>query len=702
MPPKPKQNRPRSLPHETPFQLVLYEDKIDFVTSPIEGNLIVEWLITLGSAILVVLLFHALHLPAIVGFLTLGMIVGPNGLGLVSGFSQAHYISELGTIFLMFTLGLEFSIHRLRNLIRPFLGWGAFQVLVTGALFTLIGVHIFQLNWNASILIGCLASLSSTATILKLLEESRTVISPYGQTSIGVLLFQDVAIVPMVIWLASQGPDRSFTHASLLISAAVLLGIFVASKWIIPFLFERVARTRNQELFFFFVVFVALGSAWAFELIGLSLSLGAFVAGVILSESPYGKQATAQILTFRDAFLAIFFISIGMLLDIRFAASHIHWVLLIFLSAAAIKVAIIYLLGRLNGYSHHVALVSSMILFQVGEFSFILAEQGQKLQILNSHQTQYFLAIAIISLVATPFVFRFAPRISTKDFFREWIPFTTEILKPQLESLKKVSHNDLSHKEGHVIIIGFGIGGQNLATALKNLKIPYNVIEMNPKLIQKGEHKDEPIVYGDAADRHILEKVGASKARLAVVTVSGASMLERVTHSIRHERPDLPIIVRTHYLREVHEIQTLKEIELVVGEIETSLELLARTLNYYGVASEKIHQMIFESKRRFQESQNLLFPSLRTGVDLPTWEALSIFNPIKLTAEMFAIGQNLFDLDLRRQTGASIAVIYREATGAMAPSSTFQFQENDVAYIVGSKNNIDLARQLLRTGKVES
>ncbi len=544
---------------------------------------LLELVVVLGSATLVATLFHFLRLPTVVGFIATGMLIGPYSLRLVGSLPGAQVLTEIATLFLMFTLGLEFSPRKVIRLKRAFLGAGVIQVLATGLVFTLLARYGLGLALTKSIFIGSLVSMSSTAIVMKLLEDSRELHSPFGEACLGTLLFQDLAVIPLMLLvplLAGAQPGVTHDMRLVMVSPLLLAVLWFGGRFAIPWLFDRILFTRSREIFFFAVLSLCLGIAWAVNRIGLSLSLGAFIAGLLVSDTPYVKQIATDITHLRDNFLGLFFTSLGMLLDPAFVLAHPGQVLVIAVALFLGKGALIFAAVRLARYPTSVAAICAVTLAQVGEFSFVLATQGANQGLLNRDDLQYLLSASLLSILATPFLFRAAPR---------WF----------LRGNPKVKSNDLNplspHStpaQGHTIILGFGPVGGNVAKALKALSIPYRILEMNPELVRTSKLAGEDILYGDASQEGMLEAAGLSRCKLVVLSVSGAAMTRGALAAIRRIRPDIPVIVRAQYLREVEDLAIDRNTEVVIGELETSVGMLIRTLRSYGIARDQIDSFV--------------------------------------------------------------------------------------------------------------
>jgi CPA2 family monovalent cation:H+ antiporter-2 len=657
------------------------------------SSFLLELLILIGSATLVATVFHTLRFPTIIGFIVAGMIIGPFGIGWVGSVPGAEALSEIGIIFLMFTIGLEFSLGQLKDLRRHFLGLGGSQVIVTLTLTAVLCHVLLDMPWMQAFFIGCLVSLSSTAIIMKLLQDSRESASPHGNAIVGVLLFQDLAVIPMMMLLSIVGMAGKAEATTIwdyrlllkLLGAGVFL--FFAGHYLIPKALHRVARTSSRELFFFAVLLLCLGISYLMEQVGLSLSFGAFLAGLLIAESPYGRQAMSDILPLRDNFLGLFFASVGMLVNNRFVMNHLGTILSWVLALALIKILLVYGLARLWRYTHSVALIVALSIFQIGEFSFVLAKMGHDYGLMGDEGLQYFFAVTVITLILSPFLFKRAP---------VWALSLSDTPHKRREMAAPPSP---STQEGHAIIVGFGVAGQNLGRAFKALGIPYKVIDQNYNNVVLQKKNGEDMLYGDASRLEILEHAGIHEARLLIIAVSGAAMTKAVHDAAHRLRQDLPVIARVLYSRDVSIMESGPQTTLVVAEDETTIELLARSLISFGVAEEEIYHFMADARRRMHNTHSGLSDFLRSSLDHSTWQTLNSLHSVQLKADSFAVGRSLDQLMLRTHTGATVVTVYREKEGTILPQAGMELAAGDILHMAGDRENIRRASQLLLKGE---
>lgn len=680
-------------------------------------DILLNLLLVLGSATLVATFFHALRLPTIVGFLVSGILVGPHGFAWIRTVPEVQTLTEIAAVLLMFSIGLEFNLKRLFQLKKLLFGLGSMQVLLTIAAVSFLCHHVLGMPSAKAVFFGFLVSLSSTAVVIRLLQSHRDMESPFGRASLSVLLFQDLAVVPMILLLPLLGNSEGWSLASVtpketmifIVKILLALGIVVVgARIVVPKVLHRVAKTRSQELFFFCILSFCVGTALGMEALGLSLSLGAFFAGIMISESPYGKQAMSDVMPMRDNFLGLFFVSIGMLVDTSFLVENGANIALFALIVFSLKFLIVFFSVWILGNPSTLSIITGLMLFQMGEFSFILATQGMDLGLMSDLERQYFLAISVFSLALTPLVYQVAPALGYHKIYNQIIPDQFQNLAKQVRKVfvnptMKIDLEDPRFQapeaiEGHTVIIGYGIAGQNLSTALKALKLPYIICDMNNETVIRFKRQGEPILFGDATKEEILHQLHLETARLVVLTVSGSSVTSALQRSIKHFRPDIPLIIRTQYLRDLKQLTASDKTEVVVAEVETSIEILSRTLAAYGVDREEVQQSVIQAKKTLLTEMEKMSETLVSRMDIPAWQAFSYLRPLRLKEEDFACGKSLLELDLRKVTGASIVALYREGLGTSLPDLNTEFLSGDTLYIMGNSTNQSIAQQFLKRG----
>jgi monovalent cation:H+ antiporter-2, CPA2 family len=578
-----------------------------------------DLVVLLGAASLVATVFHVIRLPPLVAYFIAGAMIGPSGLALIGSPPKISILTEGAALFLMFTLGLEFAPKEILGFRKPIFVLGLGQVLATVFIFTLLFRGVLTFPMPKAIYWSFIVALSSTAVVMKMLADHRDFESPHGRAAFSILLAQDMAVIPMilVIPLLSQTTtaitlqgqeiwDSLFPVA--LLTAAAGGGLYAFHRWILPMVTHSVAATRNREVFFFFIVsLVAMFSA-GFHSVGLSFSLGAFVAGVFLAGSDFGRQAMAEFTPLRNVFLGVFFVSVGMLLDLSFLFQNLHSVLIIGSIVLSLKALVLFMVVWWSGNSGSVSRTVALFLFQMGEFSFILADQGLRLGLASQKETQIFMAIAIISLATTPFVYRILPWLTNARFFRTFDNARARRLRDRLwknlgSAVDITALNlETKHHQADVVIVGFGVAGQALAKSLRLLNVSYAVIESNAQTVRKWAHL-EPIVYGDATAEEILLSAGLADCRLCVALTSGLSTLEPVYHAIRRLRPEVPVVARTNYLLDVDRFPKNFQTRFVVSEFETSLEATVQALESLQIPRIEIENLVQNLRREYSLTQ---------------------------------------------------------------------------------------------------
>lgn len=566
--------------------------------SMLHGEIFHAFLVTSVALAVVTTVLYRAKVPTILGFILTGLIIGPSGFNWISSLPAASAISELGVIFLMFSLGLEISLSHLKSLARPLVTVGFPQVFLT----TLIGglglTLAFDFSIEKSFILGACLALSSTAVVLKLLQESRETESPRGRVSVVILLFQDIVALPLMIavpFLAGVGATSGieFEGFAALIGVGKVLafmgGCFLLGTFLIPRLFREVSRTGSREVFFFSIISMTFVIAFAAEQVDLSMSLGAFVAGVLISESPYSKQALAEFSPLRDIFLGFFFASIGMLIDLPFIRNE--WSTLLWLIPALflIKFLVIYLVVRGNKHSHGVSLSNALSLSQIGEFSFILAASALSHQLISQIEFQYFIALAVASLMFTPALFDLATRACGHH---SWPQLTHLFRDPMLSPRQDLTSTSFASepepqtpylKPRKALVIGLGHTGRELMENLSREGIPTVGVDFNLELVTAADRRGLPAIYGDATRLDVLEAAGIRDAYLVVICVNARSAAAQVLALVQSHYPTIETITRLQYLSDMKHVRARPNDEFVIAEAETSHKLVELSLSHYRI-----------------------------------------------------------------------------------------------------------------------
>ncbi|MBI4391335.1 MAG: cation:proton antiporter, partial [candidate division NC10 bacterium] len=562
-----------------------------------EFSFLQDLIVVMMLSVLVVTVFTRLRLPTIVGFLASGILMGPYGLSLVADVHSVEVLAEIGVVLLLFTIGIEFSLTRLSQIGRAVWGGGTAQVLATIAATAAIGA-LWVTDWKPATFFGFLLALSSTAVVLKTLVDRAEIDSPHGRCVLGILIFQDLCVVPMMLLaplLGTGAASAADVLRTLALAAGVVGVVLLGARYVVPRLLYEIVRTRSRELFVISVIVICLGTAYATAQAGLSLALGAFLAGLVISESEFSTQALTEILPFRDSFTSLFFISIGMLMDLRFVLGHPFTVLGL---AAAVLLGKALLGGGsvlLLGYPVRSAILGGLALAQVGEFSFVLSKAGQGFGLLTEWGSSAFLSASVLTLLLTPFLIQAGPgltdRLRVLERLERWFPG---------RRYREYTPEGLALKD-HVIIVGFGLNGRHLARVLKQVGVPYAILEMNGETVRRMRKQGEPIYFGDVTSVEVLEHLGVSRARLLTVAISDPTSVQRAVRLAREANPKLYIVARTRYAVQVDDLYRLGADEVISEDFETSIEIFARVLRRYQVPRNVIGEQINQIRRERYE-----------------------------------------------------------------------------------------------------
>ena len=658
------------------------------------GNLLVIFAVSIA----VVFLFHQFRLPSITGFLVAGALIGPHGLNLISDIATVQVLAEIGVVLLLFTIGIEFSLVQLASLRRLLFLAAPVQVGVV-LLVTWAGALLMGLTWREGIFWGFLLSLSSTAIVLKALANKGDSDSIHGRTTIGILIFQDLAVVPMMLLtpiLASQAEGPGLSILLTLGESILLVGFVIAAAWyLVPKLLEHIVRSRSRELFLLTIIVLCLGIAWLTSLGGLSLALGAFIAGLIISESEYSHQAMAEVLPFRDSFNSLFFVSIGILMDWRVLLEHPALVPTLLLAILLVKFVSGAGATLAMAVPPRSAVMVGVALAQVGEFSFILAQQGQDSGLLRDDPYQVFLAVSVLSMIVTPFLMQWSPsvarRVEAIQRLHRWLPTRTEAHVLQVEG-KHV------HLKDHVIIVGYGLNGRNLARVLSETEIPYLALDLDGDTVRRESRHGVPIYYGDATNPNVLRHVRIEDAKILVVAISDPFFTRRTVQVAKGLNPKVRVVVRTRYLRELEELHDLGADDVVPEEFETSIEIFALVLRTYNLPQEfvtrKAEQVRREGYALLRRSE---LPELAHHLRGGTLTDAEV-ETCRIDDDSPAVGKTFADLSIRPRSGASVIALTRSGVTESNPSLKTKLAAGDIVVLLGSRTEIRRAMSLLLSG----
>ncbi len=643
-------------------------------------------------SLVVILVFHRLRLPALPGFIVAGVVVGPNALGLISDLPTIESLADVGVILLLFTIGIEFSLSRLREMGRQAAIGGGLQV---GLTITVAGVVAAALGmrWQVALFLGCLVALSSSALVLKGLADRGEIDAPHGRLATGILIFQDLCVVPIMLVLPFLAGRASGGPSALVFALAKAVVIVLSVAWlartIVPRLFEEILKTRSRELFLIAVILLGTLTALGTAAAGASLALGAFLAGLVISESDYGHQALAELLPFRDVFISLFFVAVGMLVEFDFIRAHPALALGGVAAVLGGKTLVAAVGPALLGYAGRVALLAALLVSQIGEFSFVLAKEGRALALLSEGTYQGFLAVAVATMLVTPFLLQGGPvlvealeRVTPLDRF---LPgFRGRSIRDAAEAMAD-----------HVIIAGYGLNGRNLAAALRSVRAPYVTVELNVQTVRQARARGEPAFYGDATREEILRALGAERARMLVVAISDPAATRRMVRVARALNPRMHIIARTRYVVEIPELARLGADDVIPEEFETSIEIFARVLAQYGVARQEVERLEEQIRASHYEA-------LRGGARLDFGTVAGVprmaVARIRIPTDSPFAGQTVAQSELRTRTGALIVSVRRGADDLPASVPEFRLAADDELVVMGEPHQLTAARELL-TGR---
>lgn len=655
--------------------------------------------VVLAVGVVASLLMARLKLPAVTGLLLAGAICGPYGAGFIENVDSLELIAEVGVVLLLFTIGLEFPLSRFRKIGKPLFIGGTLQVGLT-VVAAMAGCMVFGVGFKAAVPISFAVSLSSTAIVLRALQDRGEVDAPHGRFIVGTLIYQDLCVIPMLLALpvlagASDTGGLLLDIGAALAQAAVAVVVtYLIAKLVLPFILRRVDKTRSREIFILSILSICIGIAFATGYAGLSLALGAFLAGIVLAESAFATRALTDVMPLRDVLTALFFISLGMLFDWRALTQEPLVVFGIFAAFVLGKGLLASLAALAMRFPARAAWIAGLGLAQFGEFGTVILKTAASLKLISlSGEARWVTAAGVMSMFVTPLILRFSPHLAAGAV----------ILRP-LEKLLGISPGATPAAEtrgvsGHVIIAGFGVTGRSLAAALKSLGIRYIILEMNAETVQQARKDGEEAFYGDATAEETLHHVRAANAAAIVLTINDPGALQRCLDSVHRAAPDVPVIVRTRFLADRDILMKLGATEVVTVEVEAAVEIMARVLRMLGVPRNVIDREVALVRELTQGTARSLtlprnkLPDLQELADLKVESAL-------VTASDYARGKTLAELDLRARTGASVIALRREGLLASQPKASDPLQEGDILYMVGSLEGIRNALTYLQSGTV--
>jgi CPA2 family monovalent cation:H+ antiporter-2 len=551
-------------------------------------------------------LFTRIRVPTIIGYLLTGIIAGPHLFGLIRSPHEIEIMAEIGVVLLMFTIGLEFSLEHLYKIRRRVFLGGFLQVVLT-TFITLIIVHAFHLDWRAALFTGFLTALSSTAVVLKILQERSELTSNYGRTVLGILIFQDIVLIPMLLFapMLSGSETGNQGHYMVLMGKAafIIVLIFIGNRWLMPRLLRAIAMTKNQELFIMSILLICLSVALLTSSLGLSLAFGAFLAGLMVSESEYSHNAFGHLIPFKDTFSSFFFVSIGILLDLDYVSQHLVLVLLTVVLVILIKSAIAGITAFFLGHTFRGVIMVGIALSQIGEFSFILARVGLDYAIISQDIYQLFLAVAVITMSVTPLHMLASKRIAN-GLLKLPLPLRL------VNGMFPLPEIDIPELKDHIVFIGKDSRALSLSRMAKSMNLPYVSIVFDPASARRRQQVGETVIYGDAVNDPILLKAHTDKAKIIVVSVGNLITSMAILQHIRKLNAKAYILVRTKHVEDIEELYKLGADQVIPEEFETAIELFERVLIREHTPQKEIAKIVSEIRDHH-------YGIFRENVDLP-------------------------------------------------------------------------------------
>lgn len=646
-------------------------------------------LILLASAVVVVVVFRILHIPAVLGYLLVGAVVGPHALGFAPDSEGQKYLAEFGVVFLMFYVGLEFSLPQLMGMRRAVLGFGSSQVAAVLAIG--VGVSLaLGLTWREGLVAGGVAAMSSTAIISKALAEKLQLHSDYGRGVMGVLLFQDLAVIPLLVLIPALGLSGGEIAGAIAIAlgkAAAILAIvlFLGQRLMRP-LFTLVARQKSSELFVLFVLLVALGLAYVTQQAGLSLALGAFLAGMLISETEYRYQVGDYVKPFRDVLLGLFFVTIGMLLEPRVLLERFGSVIGIFALLICTKLAVIFVLARLFGAAKPTALRQALALAPAGEFGFVLLALAQRNGAMGEQALQVLLAACLLSMLIAPLILARMESIVLYLVSSEW--------EQRALALHSVAVRSMSTR-GHVIVCGYGRSGQALTRFLEREKLSVIALDSDPERVRESAAAGDSVVFGDAGRREVLMAAAIQRAAAVVVSFADTPKALAILAHVRELRPEIPVIVRTFDDSDVGRLKEAGAAEIVAEVVEGSLMLATQTMMQLGLPLNRVLRSLRDVRAERYTLVSGFFPGVTdiedSGDDQPR------LHTVHLGPEAAAVGETVGSLNLEA-LGVRVSAVRRMGAREVNPAPETRLQAGDVVVLLGRFSEVARAEIRLLQG----
>lgn len=628
-------------------------------------------------------LFTKIKIPTIIGYLLTGIVTGPYLLGVIKSAHEIEFMAEIGIVLLMFTIGLEFSLNHLVKIRKIVFFGGFFQLIATSAIVLFIA-RFYELSWGTSLFIGFLTSLSSTALVLKILQERGELTSNYGRTVVGILIFQDIILIPLILLIPMLGGQTTDIGPKLLDlggkTLAIIALVYVGNRWLMPSVLHLIALTKNKELFLMSILLVCLAVALLTSELGMSLAFGAFLGGLMISRSEYRQDAFSHLMPFKDTFTSFFFVSIGMLLDLDFVVNNLGLILITVLLVIAIKTFVAGGTAFVLGHTFRGTIVVGLALAQIGEFSFILAKIGQNYQLLSEYFYQLFLAVTIVSMAVSPFMIMISKPVATLLLKLPVPRFLIDGLFPLKEIEVPEMHN-------HIVLIGKDSRALNLSIMASHLKLPYVSIVFDPASARERQLKGEMVVYGDAMNEPILRKAHTEFADTVVISIGDPISSLGIIDKVREMNNLAYIIVRAKCVTDIEDLYKMGANQVIPEEFETAIDLFERILKKMLIPISEIETVVSQIRDDnygiFREKEETHSSLLSPEVPNLEITALKIENYPSLS------GSSLKEIHLRKRYGISVLAVKRGETIFENPDAKFVFESRDIAYVLGKPGDVD-------------
>ena len=639
-------------------------------------------------AVVLVWSFKRVGLPPILAYLLTGVLAGSHGIGWMSDSHEIHFMAELGIVFLLFSLGLEFSVAKLMAMRNVVFGLGSLQVIITTVIGMLL-LHFMHYGWVGSFVIASLIALSSTAVVVKLLKESGSLKTRHGQLAIGMLLFQDIAVVPLLIAfpLISSASNHELAMALLFAfakGALVCVLLWAIGKWLLPKIFNEIALVRTDELFVLSTLVVALCAGALTYSFGLSMALGAFLAGMMLGESQYRHQLEAEIRPFRDILMGLFFVTVGMQLNIPYVLSQFFYVIIALIAVLVIKVLVIVAIAQLMGERKRDAWGAGIMIWQMGEFGFVLVALASKHQLLNANTVSFLIALGVLSMALTPYLIGKTAKILNLLGIEKGVP----------EEPKSYNVDDL---QDHVVIFGYAGWGKPLPVFYAPEAIPYIAIERDPQIVQDAQIAGDPVLFGHAAQKTLLRSAHINQARLVIITFDDFEQTQVAVDAIRRHSEEIKILVRMKDDSHMEQLKSMGVAEVVPESLEASLMLVSHVLYMSGVPMRRIFRRVSKERENRYPYLHGFFAGNSGDISDNKGERLEYLHAIALPENAFAVEKTIAELELNTKR-VDITALRRNGEEIAQPDEQTTLRANDVLLLKGKPRRVERAEQFLLDG----